>query len=337
MPREEVLAAMKKDLDDASAATWRKPAYEHARGSFSPCPRFSPPRPRPTRASTNCASSFADYLYRAPYKFGGKEVDRVTMLERALPLEHARRQIGRGRASMSMGNVWSFPAPDVPYDTTLGAMKTLAEKIARDHARLHGVRASAGRESRARARVPEGGGGDDARDEAAAAGSEAVHAGDREPGRRRDPRRVRQTARPQQLSRVAARNSCKYDLAHYLDRRVPRRVSGSRMSLPKAAPRIRMYHSVGASDALTTAEVKKPIGDGLPETLEEWIPYSGVIAIKIKLNGGDLAWDVDRVVGDRSRHRRPRRRSAASRTGSTRSISTSAARTCSTCSISSTR
>jgi len=54
---------------------------------------------------------------------------------------------------------------------------------------------------------------------------------------------------------------------------------------------------VGASDALTAAEVKKRIADGLPESLEEWIPYSGVTAIKIKLNGSDLAWDVDRVVG----------------------------------------
>src|SRR5437588_2824726 len=57
-----------------------------------------------------------------------------------------------------------------------------------------------------------------------------------------------------------------------------------------------MYHSVGASDALTAAEVKKPIGDGLPETLEDWIPYNGVTAIKIKLNGADLEWDVERVA-----------------------------------------
>jgi L-alanine-DL-glutamate epimerase-like enolase superfamily enzyme len=34
----------------------------------------------------------------------------------------------------------------------------------------------------------------------------------------------------------------------------------------------------------------------LPETLEDWIPYNGVRAIKIKLNGNDLAWDVDRVA-----------------------------------------
>jgi L-alanine-DL-glutamate epimerase-like enolase superfamily enzyme len=64
----------------------------------------------------------------------------------------------------------------------------------------------------------------------------------------------------------------------------------------KAAPRIRMYHSCGASDPLTRAQVTKPIHDGLPETLEEWIPYNGVTAIKIKLNGNDLPWDIDRVA-----------------------------------------
>jgi len=57
-----------------------------------------------------------------------------------------------------------------------------------------------------------------------------------------------------------------------------------------------MYHSVGASDALTEADVKEPVRDGLPESLEKWIPYSGVQAIKIKLNGNDLSWDVERVA-----------------------------------------
>jgi L-alanine-DL-glutamate epimerase-like enolase superfamily enzyme len=57
-----------------------------------------------------------------------------------------------------------------------------------------------------------------------------------------------------------------------------------------------MYHSVGASDALDNAEMKKPVDDGLPETLEDWIPYSGITALKIKLNGADLDWDVDRVA-----------------------------------------
>src|SRR5262249_12906889 len=36
---------------------------------------------------------------------------------------------------------------------------------------------------------------------------------------------------------------------------------------------------------------------GLPETLPQWIVYNGLTHIKIKLNGDDLGWDVERVVG----------------------------------------
>ena len=72
-----------------------------------------------------------------------------------------------------------------------------------------------------------------------------------------------------------------------------------------------LYHLVGALDPLTPADVKQPVGDGLPETLAEWIPSNGLTHLKIKLNGDDLGWDVDRVVARRSRGRRARRRSAA--------------------------
>jgi L-alanine-DL-glutamate epimerase-like enolase superfamily enzyme len=58
-----------------------------------------------------------------------------------------------------------------------------------------------------------------------------------------------------------------------------------------------LYHLVGALDPLTTADVKQPVGDGLPDTLAEWIPADGLTHLKIKLNGDDLNWDVDRVVG----------------------------------------
>jgi L-alanine-DL-glutamate epimerase-like enolase superfamily enzyme len=66
---------------------------------------------------------------------------------------------------------------------------------------------------------------------------------------------------------------------------------------PRPQPQIPLYHSVGALDALTPAELTHPIHDGLPETLSEWIPYSGFDHIKIKLNGDDLNWDVERVLG----------------------------------------
>ena len=57
-----------------------------------------------------------------------------------------------------------------------------------------------------------------------------------------------------------------------------------------------VYHSVGALDALTSADLSEPIHDGLPETLSAWISDSVLDHIKIKLNGDDLAWDLDRVL-----------------------------------------
>ena len=57
-----------------------------------------------------------------------------------------------------------------------------------------------------------------------------------------------------------------------------------------------LYHLVGALDPLTPADVTKPVGDGLPEHLGEWIRRDGLTHLKIKLNGDDLVWDVERVV-----------------------------------------
>jgi L-alanine-DL-glutamate epimerase-like enolase superfamily enzyme len=65
---------------------------------------------------------------------------------------------------------------------------------------------------------------------------------------------------------------------------------------PAPLPRIPMFHSVGAGDPITGADVRQPLNDGLPETLPQWIEYNGLIRIKIKLNGEDLHGDLERVV-----------------------------------------
>lgn len=238
--------------------------------------------------------AFEDYLYRAPYKFGGKEVDRVTMLNVRCRLSTKAGKSAEGGASMSMGNVWSFPSQTIPYDTTLAAMKGLAAKIADitrsfteyahpldvNHALLPEylkAAADTSREMQLAQPIPKlctlvTGSPVDA----------AIH---------------------DAFGKLHGRNSftacgkdfVRYDLAHYLNKDFRGEYLDPYV-LPKPIPRVRMYHSVGASDPLTAAEVKKPIHDGLPETLQDWIPFSGVTAIKIKLNGADLAWDVDRVA-----------------------------------------
>ena len=73
-------------------------------------------------------TEFQDFLYRTPYKFGGREVDRVTMLNVRCRVSTQAGKSAEGSASMSMGNIWAFPG--LPYDTTLGAMKALALRLA---------------------------------------------------------------------------------------------------------------------------------------------------------------------------------------------------------------
>ena len=236
---------------------------------------------------------FADFRYRAPYKFGGREVDRVTMLNVRCRVSSRDGKSATGSAAMSMGNVWAFPA--LPHDTTLAAMKTLAERVARitrdfkEYAHPLDVNhelepqylkaaAEVSREMKLEAPVPK---------LCTIVTCSPIDAALHDAFGRLHERNS---------FRACGREFVRYDLAHYLNddfrgENLDRYVAG------RAAPRVRMYHSVGASDALDSSEVKKPIGDGLPETLEEWIPYSGVTAIKIKLNGADLGWDVDRVAG----------------------------------------
>ena len=66
--------------------------------------------------------------------------------------------------------------------------------------------------------------------------------------------------------------------------------------LRKPKPKMPLYHLVGALDPLTDADIPNRLNDGHPETLPEWIDADGLTHLKIKLNGDDLDWDVQRVL-----------------------------------------
>jgi L-alanine-DL-glutamate epimerase-like enolase superfamily enzyme len=86
-----------------------------------------------------------------------------------------------------------------------------------------------------------------------------------------------------------------HDLAEYLDASFAGEYLDQYTSrAPKA--RLPLYHLVGALDPLTKAEISKPIRDGLPEALEDWIAAERLTHFKIKLAGDDLAWDIERVL-----------------------------------------
>jgi hypothetical protein len=74
---------------------------------------------------------YEDHVYRAPYKFGGRVVDRVTILNVRCRVETRAGKSAWGFGSMTLGNRWAFPSRTMSYDMTLGAMKDLAGRIAR--------------------------------------------------------------------------------------------------------------------------------------------------------------------------------------------------------------
>jgi len=90
----------------------------------------SPGGPSPIRVE-HVAFSYEDFRYRVPIKFGGVVADRVTLLNVDCVVRTANGGAASGFGSMPLGNIWAFPSKAMPYDTTLAAMKALAERIAK--------------------------------------------------------------------------------------------------------------------------------------------------------------------------------------------------------------
>jgi L-alanine-DL-glutamate epimerase-like enolase superfamily enzyme len=238
--------------------------------------------------------SYEDFLYRAPYKFGGLAVDRVTLLNVECVVSLANGRSAKGFGSMTMGNVWSFPSRVLTYDQTLGAMKALARKIntltgnfreyghpidlncALEPSYLNAA-AEVTRELHLAEPIPKL-----CMLVTASPFDAALH----DAFGKIHGRNVYQTYGPDLLPN---------DLSKYLGKQFADRWLNEFL-LTKPTPEMPVYHSVGALDPLTASDVAHPIHDGLPETLSEWIPYSGIDHIKIKLNGDDLEWDLDRVL-----------------------------------------
>jgi L-alanine-DL-glutamate epimerase-like enolase superfamily enzyme len=238
--------------------------------------------------------SYEDYLYRAPIKFGGVAVDRATLLNVEIRVRTLGGKSAAGFGSMSLGNVWSFPSRVLTYDDTLAAMKALAEQIARVTSECsetgHPIDLTHALEPAYR--------------QASITVSSALKLKEPIPWLA-----ALVTASPfdaalhDGFGKVHGLSSyhtygpelLAHDLGHYLGadyrgERLDRYISR------EPQPRLPLYHLVGALDPLTAADVQKPINDGLPETLPEWIRSDGLTHLKIKLNGDDLGWDVDRVV-----------------------------------------
>jgi L-alanine-DL-glutamate epimerase-like enolase superfamily enzyme len=61
------------------------------------------------------------------------------------------------------------------------------------------------------------------------------------------------------------------------------------------ARQIALRHTVGLVDSITAADVQKPVGDGLPETLEEVVAATGCRYFKLKVSG-NAEQDIARLT-----------------------------------------
>jgi len=237
---------------------------------------------------------YEDYVYRAPYKFGGRVVDRVTILNVRCRVETRGGRSAWGLGSMTLGNMWAFPSRTMSYDTTLGAMKGLAERIDRVTAQCketgHPLDLALVLEPaylRAAADVSRAQTLEEPIPKlctlvVASPFDAALH----DAFGKVHGRSVYATYGPDLLT---------HDLSRYLGPEF----KGDRLDrylLRRPPERIPLFHSVGGLDPLEAKDVEKAVGDGLPETLPEWIDYNGLVRIKIKLSGEDLRWDVERTL-----------------------------------------
>lgn len=237
---------------------------------------------------------FTGYRYRAPYMFGGRVVDRVTLLDVRCRVTSRTGRSGWGFGSMTLGNQWAFPSAALTPDTTLAAMQALAIRLSR----LTRTAAGFGHPlDHAVALEPA---------YAAAAVDVSRQLALGEPMPRLCALVVASpfdAAIHDAFARLHGRNV--FDvygsdlLPHDLGRYLGDDFAGERLDralLPAHAPRLPVFHSVGALDPLDDTDVTTPVGDGLPETLGQWIERDGLFRLKIKLNGDELDADVARIL-----------------------------------------
>lgn len=242
--------------------------------------------------------SFEDHVYRTPIKFGGVALDRVTLLNVELHAEMAGgtvcQQVGKG--SMPLGNVWAWPSKVLNYKQTLDGMILASEAVAHIYrtaslGHVHPIRFTHTLEPLLKNIPKQTAFGPRLADPmpmlavyvVASAFDAALH----------------------DAYGKAFGLNCYHtygppffddDLGDYLGSEFRGEKLANYISR-EPQPSLPLYHLVGALDPLTPAEVKEPVGDGLPEHLGEWITRDGLTHLKIKLNGDDAGWDVARVLG----------------------------------------
>jgi len=237
---------------------------------------------------------YDEHIFRAPVGFAGTVVNRATMVTVKCLVRTADGKAASGFGAMPFNHTFSFPSQKLSNEAKNEAMKALAAEIAKvtgsyhefghpldinwDLAPLY-LKAAAEVSERLRLTDPipklctlVTAGAFDAAIHDAFGKAHEINCFD--------------TFGPEFM---------RHDLSRYLGGEYKGKYPNDYL-LRQHKPRMTLCHLVSAVDPIEEFENKNPIKDGLPETLPDWINYNGLLELKIKLNGTDLAWDIERVM-----------------------------------------
>ena len=245
------------------------------------------------------STEYQEYQYRVPMKFGGLVVNQVTLLNVNCVVSSAGGKTAKGFGSMPLSNAWAFPSRQLSFDTTLNAMKALAERISKLTGNYkeygHPIDLTWALEPRYL----------QAADEISQAQklvepipklctlvtASAFDAALHDAFGKLHGLNCYHTYGPEFMT---------HDLSYYIGSADHENYKGeypNQYIRQEPIARMPLYHLVSAIDPLVDSDIQHRVNDGLPETLSEWINYNGLTHLKIKLDGDDLKWDSDRVLG----------------------------------------
>ncbi|AMV33513.1 hypothetical protein VN12_15405 [Pirellula sp. SH-Sr6A] len=235
------------------------------------------------------------FVYRTPLKFGGRVVKDVTVFRTSLTIEDkAKKKTAVGMGEMTMGTAWAWPSKQLSPEMALRTVITLADRIVQALPDLepasHPLHFWPQIKAIAKAKA-----------------AELVEA-----MKLTEPIPDLAIALAASTADIALHDAYgRLNNANAFDCLTPEHIGGDLSTwlgedfvgkhfqdaiLSKPTSTLALYHLVGSLDPLSTADLSKPIGDGLPETLEEWIRTQHLSHLKIKLTGQDLDADVGRLV-----------------------------------------
>jgi L-alanine-DL-glutamate epimerase-like enolase superfamily enzyme len=232
--------------------------------------------------------------YRAPIKFGGRVVTDAVLANVMMNVETVGGKQATGYGSMPLGNVWAWPSAKVTPEQSLQAMLRFVQlfSVAIHKVQItahplditcawHGTQKLIADAVEQELNLPE-----PMPPLAILVAVSPFEAAIHDAYGRVHEQNSYNLLGPEWASRDLASYLTPEFAGEYLDRYTSRQ--------PK--PTMPLYHLVGALDPLFEGDISKRLNDGLAETLGEWIAQDQLTHLKIKLNGDDLAWDVERVA-----------------------------------------